>query len=50
MLLTVFRKTKMRESTEVNRALQAMRACRTEHEPAPAHDTFTRTMQKGPNQ
>lgn len=45
ILLTVFRKTRMREDAEVKRAKLAQQACRTEHEPA--HREFTRVIEKG---
>lgn len=44
ILLTVFRKTRMREDAEVSAKL-AQQACRTEHEPA--HREFTRVIEKG---
>lgn len=34
VLLTVFRKTKMREAAEVERAQQAQKVCEAEHDPA----------------
>ncbi|MFE2426088.1 type II toxin-antitoxin system RelE/ParE family toxin [Streptomyces sp. NPDC059373] len=40
VLLTVFRKTKMREDAEVKRARQAKQLCEAEH-PA-AHETYSR--------
>ena len=40
ILLTAFRKTRNSEAAEVARALQAQKACETEH--GPAHDTFDR--------
>ena len=40
ILLTVFRKTRSAEATEVARALQAQKICEAEH--GPAHDTFER--------
>lgn len=40
VLLTVFRKTKMREDAEVKRARQAKQVCEAEH--PPAHDTYSR--------
>jgi Phage derived protein Gp49-like (DUF891) len=40
ILLTVFRKTRNAEVAEVARALQAQKACESEH--GPAHDTFDR--------
>lgn len=50
VLLTVFRKTKMREQAEIERAQQVMKACAHEHEPAAEHDVFTRNVQKGASQ
>ena len=40
ILLTVFRKTRSAEATEVARALQAQKICEAEH--GPAHDIFDR--------
>jgi len=40
ILLTVFRKTRNVEVAEVARALQAQKACESDH--GPAHDTFDR--------
>lgn len=40
MLLTVFRKTRMREAAQVARAVRARALCEAEHEPA--HTTYTR--------
>lgn len=40
VLLTVFRKTRMRESAQVERAVQAQARCEAEH--GPAHLTYTR--------
>jgi hypothetical protein len=34
VLLTVFRKTKMREAAEIERAMQAQKVCEAEHSPA----------------
>jgi hypothetical protein len=34
VLLTVFRKTKMRETAEIERAMQAQKVCEAEHSPA----------------
>ncbi|WP_335980777.1 MULTISPECIES: type II toxin-antitoxin system RelE/ParE family toxin [Streptomycetaceae] len=45
VLLTVFRKTRMREDTEVDRAKQARKLCETERHTA--HDEFTRDVTKG---
>ncbi|WP_461090713.1 type II toxin-antitoxin system RelE/ParE family toxin [Streptomyces incanus] len=44
-LLTVFRKTRMREDAEVRRAKLAKKVCEAEH--GPAHDEFIRTIEKG---
>ncbi|MFJ7630517.1 type II toxin-antitoxin system RelE/ParE family toxin [Streptomyces sp. NPDC097595] len=41
VLLTVFRKTRQRESAEVERAQQAQRACETGH--GPAEHSYERT-------
>ncbi|MFJ7190350.1 type II toxin-antitoxin system RelE/ParE family toxin [Streptomyces bacillaris] len=40
VLLTVFRKTRMRESAQVDRALQARAVCEATH--GPAHSTYVR--------
>ncbi|GGR77384.1 hypothetical protein GCM10010284_08010 [Streptomyces rubiginosohelvolus] len=40
VLLTVFRKTRMRESAQVDRAVRARELCEAEH--GPAHTTYTR--------
>jgi hypothetical protein len=45
ILLTVFRKTRMREDAEVKRAKLAQQTCEAEHEPA--HQEFIRTIEKG---
>lgn len=45
VLLTVFRKTKMREEAEVDRAKQVRKVCEAEQHTA--HDEFTRTITKG---
>ena len=42
VLLTVFRKTKMRQTEEVLRAQRARKTCEAEHPPASAHDTYSR--------
>jgi hypothetical protein len=42
ILLTVFRKTRSAETTEVARALQAQEICQAQH--GPAHDTFDREV------
>ncbi|NBM15116.1 type II toxin-antitoxin system RelE/ParE family toxin [Streptomyces sp. GC420] len=44
VLLTVFRKTKMREDAEVKRARQAKRLCEAEH--SAAHETYSRDAQE----
>ena len=45
ILLTVFRKTRMREDAEVKRAKLAQQTCQAEH--GPAHGEFVRTVEKG---
>ncbi|MFI7067706.1 type II toxin-antitoxin system RelE/ParE family toxin [Kribbella sp. NPDC050124] len=45
ILLTVFRKTRMREETEVKRAILAKQVCEAEH--GPAHDEFVRIVEEG---
>ncbi|WP_405065721.1 type II toxin-antitoxin system RelE/ParE family toxin [Kribbella sp. NBC_01510] len=45
VLLTVFRKTRMRENSEVTRAVLAKKVCETEH--GPAHQEFFRTIEEG---
>ncbi|WP_345499860.1 type II toxin-antitoxin system RelE/ParE family toxin [Nocardia callitridis] len=45
VLLTVFRKTRMREDAEVKRAKLALQACQAEHEPA--HQEFVRAIERG---
>lgn len=45
VLLTVFRKTRMREDVEVERAQRAKKVCEAEH--GPAHDEFVRTVENG---
>ncbi|MER7865890.1 type II toxin-antitoxin system RelE/ParE family toxin [Streptomyces cellulosae] len=42
VLLTVFRKTRMRERDEVLRAQRARKECETEHAPAGEHDVYSR--------
>ncbi|MFD8589516.1 type II toxin-antitoxin system RelE/ParE family toxin [Streptomyces sp. NPDC059637] len=44
VLLTVFRKTKMREDAEVKRARQAKQLCEAEH--PVAHETYSRDAQE----
>ncbi|MFJ6569933.1 type II toxin-antitoxin system RelE/ParE family toxin [Streptomyces sp. NPDC091292] len=44
VLLTVFRKTKARETAEVDRAHQAQKLCEAEHEVA--HDTYSRDIEE----
>ena len=46
VLLTVFRKTKMREQAEVDRAHAAQRWCEAEHEAAAEHDLYTRDLKE----
>ncbi|MDA0637269.1 type II toxin-antitoxin system RelE/ParE family toxin [Nonomuraea sp. MCN248] len=45
ILLTVFRKTRMREDAEVRRAKLAQKVCEAEH--GPAHEEFIRTIEEG---
>ncbi|MER5180272.1 type II toxin-antitoxin system RelE/ParE family toxin [Streptomyces sp. NPDC002896] len=42
ILLTVFRKKKMRESDEVLRGQRARKLCEAEHPPAGEHDVYSR--------
>ncbi|MEU9750157.1 type II toxin-antitoxin system RelE/ParE family toxin [Streptomyces niveus] len=42
VLLTVFRKTRMRERAEVERAQAARRICAAQHPPAAAHHVYSR--------
>jgi hypothetical protein len=44
VLLTVFRKTAIREDAEVKRAVRAKLRCESEH--GPAHQVFTREIQE----
>ncbi|MGW1272172.1 type II toxin-antitoxin system RelE/ParE family toxin [Streptomyces sp. NPDC002491] len=44
VLLTVFRKTRMREEAEVKRAIVAKALCEAEH--GPAHDEFDREFRE----
>ncbi|MEU9789808.1 type II toxin-antitoxin system RelE/ParE family toxin [Streptomyces sparsogenes] len=45
VLLTVFRKTRMREDAEVERAKRAQKICEAEH--GRAHEGFMRTVEEG---
>ncbi|WP_420341039.1 hypothetical protein [Streptomyces xinghaiensis] len=45
VLLTVFRKTRLREDAEVGRAKLAQKVCEAEH--GPAHGEFVRVIEKG---
>lgn len=45
ILLTVFRKTRMREEAEIKRALLAKQVCAAEH--GPAHEEFVRVIEEG---
>ncbi|NEA56887.1 type II toxin-antitoxin system RelE/ParE family toxin [Streptomyces sp. SID13666] len=47
VLLTVFRKTKMREIAEVERAHRARTPCEQSHPPAAQHDEFSRQVKEG---
>ncbi|MER5440160.1 type II toxin-antitoxin system RelE/ParE family toxin [Streptomyces sp. NPDC002790] len=44
VLLTMFRKTRMREDAEVDRAKQVKKTCASEH--GPAHEVFERDIDK----
>ncbi|WP_307813686.1 type II toxin-antitoxin system RelE/ParE family toxin [Streptomyces sp. N35] len=44
VLLTVFRKTKMRESAEVERAERALKLCEAEHDEA--HEAYSRSIEE----
>ncbi|MET8055730.1 type II toxin-antitoxin system RelE/ParE family toxin [Streptomyces microflavus] len=46
VLLTVFRKTRMREKAEVERALAAQEACESSHEPAAEHEVYSRPVKE----
>jgi hypothetical protein len=46
VLLTVFRKSKMRETTEVERARAAQAVCEVSHEPAAEHDIYSRNIKE----
>ncbi|KAF0650723.1 MULTISPECIES: type II toxin-antitoxin system RelE/ParE family toxin [Streptomyces] len=46
VLLTVSRKTKMREQAEVYRAHVAQRWCEAEHEAAAEHDRYSRNLKE----
>ncbi|GAQ54739.1 type II toxin-antitoxin system RelE/ParE family toxin [Streptomyces acidiscabies] len=45
VLLTVFRKTRMQEEAEVERAKLARKICEAEH--GPAHEEFVRVIERG---
>jgi hypothetical protein len=44
VFLTVFRKTKSRETRQVERAQQAKKTCETTHDSAPDHAVYTRDV------
>jgi mRNA-degrading endonuclease RelE of RelBE toxin-antitoxin system len=44
VLLTVFRKTRMREAAEIDRAHHAQKVCEAEH--GPAHEIYTRSTEE----
>ncbi|MGW9496736.1 type II toxin-antitoxin system RelE/ParE family toxin [Streptomyces prasinus] len=46
VLLTVFRKTRMRETAEVERAHAAQAACETHHDPAGEHTVYHRDIKE----
>lgn len=45
ILMTVFRKTRMREDAEIKRAKLAQQTCQAEH--GPAHEEFLRVIERG---
>jgi hypothetical protein len=44
VLITIFRKTRMREASEIDRARNAQKLCEAEH--GPAHETYTRATEE----
>ncbi len=48
VLLTVFRKTRMREAAEVVRARSAQAVCEAGHEPAAEHAVYSRDIKEEP--
>jgi hypothetical protein len=46
VLLTVFRKTRMREAGEVERAVEVQAECEANHLPAGDHDVYSRDVTK----
>lgn len=46
VLLTTFHKTRMRETAEVQRAIQAKQACEAGHSPAGSHDLYDRSVKE----
>jgi hypothetical protein len=46
VLLTVFRKAKMRETAEIERARLAQEVCEASHEPATEHDIYSRDIKE----
>ncbi|MFI1563928.1 type II toxin-antitoxin system RelE/ParE family toxin [Streptomyces sp. NPDC020490] len=46
VLLTVFSKTKMRETAEVDRARAVQAACEASHAPAAEHDIYSRPIKE----
>jgi hypothetical protein len=46
VLLTVFRKTKLRESAEVDRARAVQAICEASHVPATEHDIYSRPIKE----
>lgn len=48
MLLTVFRKARMRETAEVERARSAQAVCEARHEPAAEHAVYSRDTKEEP--
>ncbi|BBB00087.1 hypothetical protein RVR_6984 [Actinacidiphila reveromycinica] len=48
VLLTVFRKTRMRETAEAERARSAQAVCEAGHEPAAEHAVYSRDIKEEP--
>jgi phage-related protein len=46
VMLTVFRKTRMRESVEVDRARRAQQECEARHRPADSHEIYDRAVKE----
>jgi hypothetical protein len=46
VMLTVFHKTRMRESAEVDRARKTQQQCEAEHRPADSHEIYDRIVKE----